>query len=102
MYVAPGRPGNSCDAPASRLPLDGAPIAPSPVPATDAPDGASTTSSAGSTAPADASSQVVASGTDRPSGRTTATVPQVIPPITNAHGMRTRVARKARGTPSTA
>jgi hypothetical protein len=102
MDVAPGRPGNSCDAPASSLPLDGAPIAPSPVPATDAPDGASTTSSAGSTAPADASSQVVASGTDRPSGRTTATVPQVIPPITNAHGMRTRVARKARGTPSTA
>jgi hypothetical protein len=71
-------------------PLDGAPIAPSPVLATDAPDDASTTSSAGSAAPADASSQVVASGAGRPSGRTTATVPQAIPPITNAHGMRTR------------
>ena len=89
MDAAPGRPGNSCGVPTSSLSLDGAPIAPSPVPATDAPDGASTTGSAGSASPADASSQVVASGADRPSGRTTATVPQAIPPITNVHGMRT-------------
>jgi hypothetical protein len=101
MDAAPGRPDNSGGAPASSLPLDGDLVAPSPVPATIAHDGAPTTGSPDSVAPVDASSQVVASSADRPSGRTTATVPQAIPPVTNAHGMRTR-ARKAHDTPSTA
>jgi hypothetical protein len=90
MDAAPGRPGNSGGASVSNLPLDGDLAAPSPVPATVAPDGAPTIGSVDFAAPADTSSQVVASGVGRPSGRTTATVPQAIPPVTNAHGMRTR------------
>jgi hypothetical protein len=89
MDAAPGRPGNSGGAPTSSLPLDGDLAAPSSVPATVAPDGAPTIGSVDSAAPADTSSQVVASGVGRPSGRTTATVPQAIHPVTKAHGMRT-------------
>ena len=44
----------------------------------------------GAAAPADHVPQAVASGVGRTIGRTTATAPEVIIPVTNAHGMRTR------------
>jgi hypothetical protein len=44
----------------------------------------------GATAPEDPASQVVANSTDRTLGRTTATAPQAVAPVVNAHGMHTR------------
>ena len=90
MDAAPSSPSGSGGAPTPSPPPAGASAAPSPVPPTAAPDGAPPTGTAGSAAPANAPSQAVASGASRPSGRTTTTVPQAIPPVTNAHGMRTR------------
>ncbi|XP_066357843.1 uncharacterized protein [Miscanthus floridulus] len=52
--------------------------------------GASPAGPDGAAAPTDSSSQVVASGTGRTIGRTTATVPEAIVLVTNAHSMRTR------------
>jgi hypothetical protein len=99
MDATPGSPGSSGHAPApssppagtSAPPLASASGAPSGTHSTGpgAPSGAPSTWSAGDAAPADTLSQVVASGTDRPTGRTTAT-PQAIIPVTNAHSMRTR------------
>jgi hypothetical protein len=52
--------------------------------------GGPSTNSVGAAAPADSASQVVASDTGRTTGRTVATAPTTIVPVTNVHSMRTR------------
>ena len=78
MDAAPGTPGASPAGSAVPDMMSGTTAAPS--------DGATSTGPAGAAAPADIVSQVVASG----ARRTTATAPEAIIPVTNAHSMRTR------------